>query len=64
MPQTGEVVTFSYDTMARRDIPTSPRIFRIRKDVSWEEVVQNYSREKKTLTGTHSLYSIILEVNN
>jgi hypothetical protein len=50
-PRIGEVVTFSYETMARRDVPTNPRIYRIRKDLSWEDVVANYLREGKNLTG-------------
>ena len=40
-PAVGEIVTFSYDNLARRNIPVNPEIFRRRPDVRWEEVVLN-----------------------
>ena len=40
-PAVGEIVTFSYDNLARRNIPVNPEIFRKRPDVRWEEVVLN-----------------------
>ena len=35
----GEVVTFSYDKLARRDIPVNAEIFRRRSDMKWEDVL-------------------------
>ena len=40
MPSIGDVVSFSYDAHSRRDIPVNPKIFKVRTDISWEEVVQ------------------------
>jgi hypothetical protein len=45
------VVTFSYESNARRDVPISPKIYRIRTDLSWREVVENAAAEKKFLNG-------------
>jgi hypothetical protein len=46
----GDVVTFSFEANARRDLPVSPKIYRTRTDVSWEEIVQNYKTDQY-LTG-------------
>jgi hypothetical protein len=37
----GEVVTFSYDKMARRELPVNVKIFRRRIDMKWDDVVAN-----------------------
>jgi hypothetical protein len=50
-PNSGDVVSFSYVSQARRDKPVDPKIFRIRTDVSWEDVVLNYNKERKFLNG-------------
>jgi hypothetical protein len=47
----GDIVSFSYECHARRDIPVNPKIYRIRTDVSWEEVVCNSAKEKTFLNG-------------
>jgi hypothetical protein len=47
----GDVVTFSFENYARRDLPVSPKIYRIRTDVSWDDVVHSYVKEKQYLTG-------------
>eukprot|EP00026_Physarum_polycephalum_P001768 Phypoly_transcript_01770.p1 GENE.Phypoly_transcript_01770~~Phypoly_transcript_01770.p1 ORF type:complete len:893 (+),score=154.72 Phypoly_transcript_01770:58-2736(+) len=39
-PKEGEVVTFSYESSARREIPLGPRILRVRGDLTWEDVVR------------------------
>jgi hypothetical protein len=56
-PKIGQVVTFSYETMARRDVPTNPKIYRVRDDVDWNDLVHNFYKEKKVLNGTSS-YSL------
>ena len=53
----GDVVTFTYDDYSRRDTPFNARIYRVRDDLSWEEVVQRYLRDTPhaqalPLTGT------------
>ena len=42
----GDIVTFSYDNVSSSAKPVKPRIFRIRTDISWEEIVASHAREK------------------
>lgn len=48
-PKLGDVVTFSYESNIRRDIPVHPKIYRIRTDISWEEVMYNSLQDNKYL---------------
>jgi hypothetical protein len=48
----GDVVTFSYNHHSQRHIPANPTVFKIRTDISWEDVVQLYFREQKYIKGT------------
>jgi len=41
----GDVVTFSYESYSRREVPLNPKIQRVRTDLSWEEVLQNEAQE-------------------
>jgi hypothetical protein len=50
-PKKGDVVTFSYEIHARRELPFNPNIIRIRMDLSWEDVVAGAFTEKKHLNG-------------
>lgn len=50
-PSIGDVVTFSFDSYARRDLPVNPKIYRIRTDISWDDVQHNYAKEKQYLSG-------------
>eukprot|EP00026_Physarum_polycephalum_P001891 Phypoly_transcript_01894.p1 GENE.Phypoly_transcript_01894~~Phypoly_transcript_01894.p1 ORF type:complete len:789 (+),score=99.81 Phypoly_transcript_01894:138-2369(+) len=43
--QRGDIVTVSYENFARRATLVNPKIVRIRKDISWEEVLRSYSDE-------------------
>jgi len=45
-PPVGAIVSFSFDNAARRDVPVNPKVYRVRRDVAWEEVVQNALRDK------------------
>ena len=47
----GDIVTFSYENNAKRDVPANPRIFRIRTDLLWKDVVQLFYKEKRHLNG-------------
>ena len=40
-PQVGKVVSFSYEGNLRRDIPFRPTVFRVRSDLSWDDVIQS-----------------------
>eukprot|EP00026_Physarum_polycephalum_P004271 Phypoly_transcript_04288.p1 GENE.Phypoly_transcript_04288~~Phypoly_transcript_04288.p1 ORF type:complete len:615 (+),score=69.63 Phypoly_transcript_04288:198-1847(+) len=41
----GEIVSFSYETHSRREVPINPLIYRVRTDLVWEDVVLNSFRE-------------------
>ena len=41
----GDIVTLEYESHARREIPVGPKIVRIRTDVSWEDLLQDYARD-------------------
>lgn len=41
-PKRGDVISFLYDNYSKKSIPVSPRIYRIRTDLSWEEVIDRY----------------------
>ena len=44
-PKKGDVVTFSFETYSRSTVPVRPKIFRIRTDVNWEDVVRSYIKD-------------------
>jgi hypothetical protein len=50
-PAAGDVVTFSYEGSWRGEVPVGPKIYRLRTDVSWPEVVASFDRERKQLSG-------------
>ena len=50
----GDVVTYSYESSARREIPLGPRIVRVRGDLTWEDVVR---MEDAHPYGTHNQLS-------
>lgn len=51
-PDVGEVVSFFYETNARREKPVNPRVYRVRADISWEEVVYNFVEESEHFSQT------------
>jgi hypothetical protein len=51
-PAVGDVVSFSFESHNRRDVPVGPKIYRIRTDVSWEDLVRNTLKDNKSLNGT------------
>eukprot|EP00026_Physarum_polycephalum_P002403 Phypoly_transcript_02409.p1 GENE.Phypoly_transcript_02409~~Phypoly_transcript_02409.p1 ORF type:complete len:900 (+),score=140.14 Phypoly_transcript_02409:101-2800(+) len=48
----GDIVTFSFDNYSRGLVPISPKVFRIRTDITWEDVLQNDVGEKLLLNDT------------
>ena len=50
----GDVVTFSYEINARREVPVNPQIVRIRRDLEWEEVTANFAKERRFRNGISS----------
>eukprot|EP00026_Physarum_polycephalum_P003600 Phypoly_transcript_03613.p1 GENE.Phypoly_transcript_03613~~Phypoly_transcript_03613.p1 ORF type:complete len:792 (+),score=79.66 Phypoly_transcript_03613:110-2377(+) len=51
-PAKGDIVTFSYEVHARRELPVNAEIYRVRTDLSWKDVLLNSLRESKSLN-TH-----------
>lgn len=37
-PRVGDVVSFTYETQARKEAPVAPAITRVRTDVAWEDL--------------------------
>jgi hypothetical protein len=48
----GDVVTFTFENHSQRDIPIHPKIYRIREDVTWREVLRDHLAEKLRKTRT------------
>lgn len=46
-PKRGDIVSFSYDNFSQRSLPVNPKILRIRTDVTWENVVQDFLIHEK-----------------
>lgn len=44
-PIRGDVVTFNYESYSRRSVPVNPKIYRIRTDMSWEDVLRAHAKE-------------------
>jgi hypothetical protein len=59
-PRVGAVVSFSYETQARREEPVAPAIFRVRSDVSWEDVLVCAARETGIPLSSHLVFSLFL----
>ena len=56
MPKRGDIVTFTYQNVTQRSIPSSPKIIRIRTDVTWEQVLRNAGLpQPQKLNGTWGL---------
>lgn len=45
----GDVVTFTYEASARRELPVHPKIIRKRVDLSWADVLISYANEHRFL---------------
>jgi hypothetical protein len=43
--EVGDIVTFSYESQLRKEIPVNAVIHRIRHDVDWGDVVNQYYRD-------------------
>lgn len=55
----GDIVEFSYVRHARQSAPTHPTILRIRKDVTWEEVLRNWD-EKTSETNSVLMFNNVI----
>lgn len=61
--KTGDVVTFSYESNSRRDAPVNPTIYRVRTDLSWDDVVLNFRKEKRQLNSIISIREIFFDTH-
>ena len=41
-PRKGDIVSFSYQNFSKNELPADPHVYRIREDLNWKDVVQNY----------------------
>eukprot|EP00026_Physarum_polycephalum_P002178 Phypoly_transcript_02183.p1 GENE.Phypoly_transcript_02183~~Phypoly_transcript_02183.p1 ORF type:complete len:820 (+),score=71.06 Phypoly_transcript_02183:178-2637(+) len=46
----GDIVSFSCDENARREVPLNPIIYRIRHDINWEDVTNHFVKERQFLS--------------
>jgi hypothetical protein len=54
LPKVGEVVMFTYENSTVNQLPVKPKVYRVRTDVSWGDVVRKAAqdREQKQFNGT------------
>lgn len=45
IPKEGQVVTFEYEQNLRHEIPVNPIITKIRSDLSWDNVMQDFLQD-------------------
>ena len=50
-PRKGDIVTFSFDSFARRDVPVNPTICKVRTDVVWRDLRNSGENGKHTECG-------------
>lgn len=53
-PIPGDVVTFTYENYSTAAVPVNPELYRIRRDMTWEDVIRNYAtsdRQHAVLSG-------------
>jgi hypothetical protein len=63
-PKKGDVVTFSFESFSRSPIPVRPKIFRIRTDVLWEDIVRTDIKDSsKARSGTNHKKTKIKKCN-
>lgn len=56
----GDIVSFSFETFSRNSTPVKPFIFRVRIDLSWEDVIKSFADEaahQQFLNGTFFIAS-------
>lgn len=46
-PPIGSVVTFQYQEVTNNGVPRFPSFMRVREDVTWEDVINNYNDDNK-----------------
>ena len=55
----GTIVSFSFELQARRDTPINPVIFRVRSDLTWDDVIAAAIRDQKFVNGTRITFFLL-----
>ena len=53
--EVGVIVTFTFEKRNMKDMPENVKIERLRKDLTWQEVIHNSHTEKKYLNGMNEV---------
>lgn len=48
-PKEGDIVSFKHRGLLMSGAPKCPTLFRLRKDITWEDVVHNWQDQRRTL---------------
>jgi hypothetical protein len=59
----GDIVTFLYESQLRKDTSDNAIIYRIRRDVDWVDVVNQYHRDKKYIAGMKGMEGFVNFIN-
>jgi hypothetical protein len=46
-----DVVSVSYESYLPQELPVNPKIYRVRDDISWEDVVNSFHKDRKYRNG-------------
>ena len=41
-PKKGDIISFSFQNFSKNEVPVDPQLYRIREDLTWKDVVQNF----------------------
>lgn len=41
----GDIAMFTYDNYSRYSLPVNPKVYRIRTDITWEEIIFNFHND-------------------
>lgn len=68
-PRMGDVVTFTYDSFSPKSIPTRPKIYRIRTDTTWKEILRDFAQNNPQIQplagiGTQNTISMLIIIES
>lgn len=68
-PKLGDIVTFAYENYTRKAVPVEPKVYQIRRDLSWKDVIFSYKQQlhksqhlNGKLTSFYYLFAILISV--
>ena len=53
--QRGDIVSFSYEKLSKTSLPVDPKIYKIRRDISWTDVIQSSKAQEPNSMLLHHL---------